>query len=129
QDGTIAVVGKYVGVKESYKSLTEALGHGGIESATRPIIHWVESEDIEQRGADRVLADVDGIIVPGGFGNRGIEGKIAAIRHARERQVPFLGLCLGMQGAVIEFAGNVAGIAEANSSEFPPPGHFYVIDH
>ena len=128
QEVTLALVGKYVGLKESYKSLTEALVHGGIHTSTRPIIHWVDAEEIEQRGADRVLADVDGIIVPGGFGNRGIEGKIAAIRHARERQVPFLGLCLGMQCAVIEFARNVAGIAEANSSEFLPQGSASVID-
>jgi len=127
-EATIALVGKYVGLKESYKSLTEALVHGGIESATRPIIHWVESEDIERRGAERVLADVDGIIVPGGFGGRGIEGKIAAIRHAREKQVPFLGLCLGMQCAVIEFARNVAGLRDANSSEFVPDGPTSVID-
>ncbi len=127
-EATIALVGKYVGLKESYKSLTEALVHGGIESATRPIIHWVESEDIERRGAERVLADVDGIIVPGGFGGRGIEGKVSAIRHAREKQVPFLGLCLGMQCAVIEFARNVAGLRDANSSEFVPDGPTSVID-
>src|SRR5213593_1996312 len=127
-EATIALVGKYVGLKESYKSLTEALVHGGIESATRPIIHWVESEDIERRGAERVLADVDGIIVPGGFGGRGIEGKVSAIRHAREKQVPFLGLCLGMQCAVIEYARNVAGLRDANSSEFVPDGPTSVID-
>src|SRR5713101_867699 len=125
---TLALVGKYTGLKESYKSLTEALVHGGIESATRPIIHWVESEDIERRGAEQVLADVDGIIVPGGFGGRGIEGKVSAIRHAREKQVPFLGLCLGMQCAVIEYARNVAGLRDANSSEFVPDGPTSVID-
>ena len=125
---TLALVGKYVGLKESYKSLTEALVHGGIGTGTRPIIRWVESEDIEQRGPGRVLADVDGVIVPGGFGNRGIEGKIAAIRYAREQRVPFLGLCLGMQCAVIEFARNVAGLPDANSSEFVPNGPTSVID-
>jgi len=125
---TIALVGKYIGLKESYKSLTEALVHGGIDSETRPNIQWVESDDIERRGPDRVLAGVDGIIVPGGFGNRGIEGKIRAIRHAREKQVPFLGLCLGMQCAVIEFARNVAGLKDANSSEFVPEGPTSVID-
>jgi CTP synthase len=108
--------------------LTEALVHGGIESETRPNIQWVESDDIERRGPDRVLAGVDGIIVPGGFGGRGIEGKILAIRHAREKQVPFLGLCLGMQCAVIEFARNVAGLKDANSSEFAPEGPTSVID-
>ena len=125
---TIALVGKYIGLKESYKSLTEALVHGGIGSETRANIQWVESDDIERRGTDRVLAGVDGIIVPGGFGNRGIEGKIQAIRHAREKQVPFLGLCLGMQCAVIEFARNVAGLRDANSSEFAPEGPTSVID-
>ena len=127
-EATLALVGKYVGLKESYKSLAEALVHGGIESGTRPVIRWVEAEDIEQRGPDRVLADVDGVIVPGGFGNRGIEGKVAAIRYARERRVPFLGLCLGMQCAVIEFARNVAGLSNANSSEFIPNGPTSVID-
>jgi CTP synthase len=125
---TLALVGKYTGLKESYKSLTEALVHGGIESETRPIIHWVESDDIERRGPERVLADVDGIVVPGGFGGRGIEGKIAAIRHAREKKIPFLGLCLGMQCAVIEFARTVAGLHDANSSEFVPDGTASVID-
>jgi CTP synthase len=125
---TLALVGKYIALKESYKSLAEALVHGGINNGTKPLIRWVESEDIESRGADRVLADVDGIIVPGGFGNRGIEGKIQAIRYARERRVPFLGLCLGMQCAVIEFARNVAGLADANSSEFAPEGPTSVID-
>jgi len=125
---TIALVGKYVGLKESYKSLTEALVHGGIRGGIRPLIRWVEAEDIEQRGAQLVLADVDGVIVPGGFGGRGIEGKIQAIRYAREQRVPFLGLCLGMQCAVIEFARNVAGLPDANSSEFAPNGPTSVID-
>jgi CTP synthase len=125
---TIALVGKYVGLKESYKSLTEAIVHGGIRSGTRSVISWVDAEEIEQRGAELVLADVDGIIVPGGFGNRGIEGKIAAIRHAREQRIPYLGLCLGMQCAVIEFARNVADLPDATSSEFDPRGTTPVID-
>ena len=125
---TVALVGKYVGLKESYKSLTEALVHGGIRQGIRPIVRWVEAQDIEEQGAERVLADVDGVIVPGGFGGRGIEGKIDAIRFAREQRVPFLGLCLGMQCAVIEFARNVAGIPAANSSEFLPEGPDSVID-
>ncbi|HEY3197113.1 MAG TPA: CTP synthase [Nitrospirales bacterium] len=125
---TLALVGKYVGLKESYKSLTEAVVHGGIRSGTRAIIRWVDAEDIEQRGAGLVLADVDGLIVPGGFGGRGIEGKIDAIRYAREERVPFLGLCLGMQCAVIEFARHIAGLPEANSSEFLPDGATSVID-
>ena len=125
---TVALVGKYVGLKESYKSLTEAVVHGGIRSGTRTIIRWVDAEDIEQRGAPLVLADVDGVIVPGGFGGRGIEGKVAAIRHTREERVPFLGLCLGMQCAVIEFARHVADLPDANSSEFHPEGPSSVID-
>jgi CTP synthase len=125
---SVALVGKYVGLKESYKSLTEALVHGGLRLGIRPNIQWVDAEDIEQRGAERVLANVDGVIVPGGFGGRGIEGKIDAIRYAREQRVPFLGLCLGMQCAVIEFARNAAGISAANSSEFVPQGPDSVID-
>jgi CTP synthase len=125
---TVALVGKYVALKESYKSLTEAIVHGGVRSGTQTVIRWVDAEEIEQRGADRVLADVDGVIVPGGFGGRGIEGKVAVIRHAREMRVPFLGLCLGMQCAVVEFARNVAGLSDANSSEFLPDGPTSVID-
>ena len=125
---TLALVGKYVGLKESYKSLAEALVHGGLATGTRPLIRWVDAEDIEKQGPERVLADVDGVIVPGGFGNRGIEGKIAAIRYARAERVPFLGLCLGMQCAVIEYARHVAGLPDANSSEFFPDGPASVID-
>jgi CTP synthase len=115
---SVSLVGKYVGLKESYKSLAEALVHGGIDHETRVNIHWVESEEIERRGPEQVLRDEDCILIPGGFGVRGIEGKIATIRYARERGMPFLGLCLGMQCAVIEFARHVAGLAQANSSEF-----------
>jgi CTP synthase len=115
---TIALIGKYVGLKDSYKSLNEALIHGGIANNVRVNILWVESEEIEKAGAERFLSDVDGILVPGGFGERGIEGKIEAIRFAREKKIPFFGICLGMQCAVIEFARNVAGLEGANSSEF-----------
>ena len=115
---SVSLVGKYVGLKESYKSLAESLVHGGIDHETRVNIHWVESEEIERRGTEQVLRDADGILIPGGFGVRGIEGKIATIRYARERGMPFLGLCLGMQCSVIEFARNVAGLDRANSSEF-----------
>lgn len=115
---SIALVGKYIGLKESYKSLAEALVHGGIDHETRVNIHWIESEDIERQGTERVLRDADGILIPGGFGVRGIEGKIDTIRYARERGIPFLGLCLGMQCAVIEFARHVAGLERANSLEF-----------
>jgi len=115
---SVALVGKYAGLKECYKSLAESLVHGGIDHETRVNIQWIESEEIERQGTERILREVDGILVPGGFGARGIEGKIAAIRYAREHQIPFLGLCLGMQCATIEFARNVAGLAGANSTEF-----------
>ncbi len=114
---TIAIVGKYVGLKDSYKSLTEALVHGGIANDCRVNLHWVDSEDVEVHGADNYLSEVDGILVPGGFGYRGIEGKIDSIRYAREKKIPYFGICLGMQCAVIEFARNVCGL-KANSSEF-----------
>jgi CTP synthase len=116
----VALVGKYVGLKESYKSLAEALVHGGVDHETRVNIHWIESEDVERRGTEQTLRDADGILIPGGFGVRGIEGKIQTIRFAREREIPFFGLCLGMQCAVIELARNVAGLTGANSSEFDP---------
>ena len=113
----IAIVGKYVGLKDSYKSLTEALTHGGIANDCKVDLLWVDSEEIEVHGPEKYLADVDGVLVPGGFGYRGIEGKIDAIRYAREKKIPFFGICLGMQCAVIEFARNVCGL-KANSSEF-----------
>lgn len=115
----IAMVGKYVELTESYKSLTEALIHAGIHTRTQVDIDYIDSEDLETQGVDQ-LADFDAIIVPGGFGKRGVEGKIKAIRYARENQVPFLGICLGMQLAVVEFARNVAGLGGANSTEFDP---------
>lgn len=115
---SIALVGKYAGLKECYKSLSEALVHGGIDHETKVNINWIESEDVERQGTERILREADGILIPGGFGSRGIEGKISTIRYARERQIPFLGLCLGMQCATIEFARNVAGLAGANSAEF-----------
>jgi len=114
----IAIVGKYVGLKDSYKSLNEALIHGGIANAIRVNIHWIDAEDIEKRGVDRYLSDMDGILIPGGFGERGIEGKIEAVRYAREKKVPFLGICLGMQCAVVEFARNICRLEKANSTEF-----------
>ncbi|MBI4683267.1 MAG: CTP synthase [Nitrospirae bacterium] len=115
---TIAIVGKYVGLKDSYKSLNEALTHGGIANNVKVDIHWVDAEDIEKNGADRYLNEVDGILVPGGFGERGIEGKIEAVGYARVKKIPYLGICLGMQCAVIEFARNVCKLNDANSSEF-----------
>jgi CTP synthase len=125
---SMALVGKYAGLKECYKSLAEALVHGGIDHETQVNVHWLESEDIERQGTERVLREMDGILVPGGFGVRGVEGKIDAIRYARERHIPYLGLCLGMQCAVIEFARHVAGLKDANSSEFEPECGDPVID-
>ncbi len=115
----IAVVGKYVGLKDSYKSLTEALIHGGIANSTKINILWIDSEDIEKYGAKIHLADAHGILIPGGFGSRGIEGKIEAIRYARENKIPFFGICLGMQCAVIEISRNLAKL-KAHSTEFDP---------
>ncbi len=116
----IAFVGKYVDLTESYKSLSEALVHAGIHTRCRINIHYVDSEALESADAKQCaqLADMDAILVPGGFGRRGVEGKIAAIRYAREQRVPYLGICLGMQLAVIEFARDVAGLAGAHSTEF-----------
>ncbi len=116
-DATIAMVGKYMDLTESYKSLSEALLHAGIQTRTRITIQYVDSEDIEKKGTD-LLKGMDGIIVPGGFGKRGVEGKIAAARFARENNIPYLGICLGMQIAIIEFARSKAGMLDANSSEF-----------
>ena len=113
----IAFVGKYVDLTESYKSLTESLVHAGIHTASRVNIQYIDSEDIEKNGAG-ALATMDAVLVPGGFGRRGTEGKIAAIRYARENKLPYLGICLGMQLATIEFARHVAGFAGANSTEF-----------
>jgi CTP synthase len=114
---TVAMVGKYVNLTESYKSLSEALIHAGIHTRTRVKIRYVDSEVIEQKGLE-VLGKADAILVPGGFGERGVEGKIMAVRYAREHRIPYLGICLGMQVAVIEFARNVAGLEGAQSTEF-----------
>jgi len=115
----IAMVGKYVDLTESYKSLSEALIHAGIHTRSKVHIHYVDSEAVERDGTG-CLAAMDAILVPGGFGKRGVEGKIAAIRHARENGVPYLGICLGMQLAVIEYARHMAGLEGANSTEFDP---------
>ena len=114
---TVAMVGKYVNLTESYKSLSEALIHAGIHTRTRVKIRYIDSEVIEQKGLE-VLGKADAILVPGGFGERGVEGKIMAVRYAREHGIPYLGICLGMQVAVIEFARNVAGLDGAQSTEF-----------
>ena len=114
----IAMVGKYVDLTESYKSLTEALIHAGIHTSSKVQIEYIDSERIEAEGVGALLSGFHAILVPGGFGRRGVEGKIAAIRHARESGIPYLGICLGMQLAVIEFARHVCGLAGANSTEF-----------
>lgn len=127
---TIAVVGKYVALQDAYISITESLRHAAVANETELDIHWVNAEEIEADDTDmaKVMVGVDGILVPGGFGNRGIEGKIKAIQYAREHKIPFFGICLGMQCAVIEFARHVCGMADANSSEFNPNSTHPVID-
>ncbi len=124
----IAIVGKYVDLKDSYVSVREAIIHAGAALSVEPAIEWIESETLEKRSPSEVLAGVDGIIVPGGFGKRGIEGMINAIRYARENKIPYLGLCLGMQLMSIEFARNVCGLKGANSTEFDPKTKYNVID-
>lgn len=127
---TIAVVGKYVALQDAYISITESLRHAAVANEAELDIHWVNAEEIEADDTDmaKVMAGVDGILVPGGFGNRGIEGKIKAIQYAREHKIPFFGICLGMQCAVIEFARHVCGMGDANSSEFNPNSTHPVID-
>jgi len=126
-EATIAIVGKYVSLVESYKSLTEALVHGGIANDSKVHLRYVDSEQVEKEGPDQLLKGADGILVPGGFGTRGIEGKIRAIQFAREMKVPFFGICLGMQCAVIEIARHCAGLKGANSTEFNPHTRYPVI--
>ncbi|WP_457607399.1 CTP synthase [Nitratifractor sp.] len=115
---TIAFVGKYLDLKESYKSLTEALIHAGAHLDSRVKIRWVDSEQLEEEGSEKLLGDLQGILVAGGFGRRGVEGKIEAIRYAREQKIPFLGICLGMQLSMIEYARHVLGYDDADSMEF-----------
>ncbi|MGD8913972.1 MAG: CTP synthase [Candidatus Thiodiazotropha sp.] len=117
EEVNIAMVGKYVHLTEAYKSLSEALMHAGVHTGNRVVIHYVDSEQIEKNGLDS-LQGMDAILVPGGFGNRGVEGKIASVQYARENRIPYLGICLGMQVAVIEFARHVAGLEGAHSTEF-----------
>lgn len=124
---TIAVVGKYIKLKDAYKSIIEALIHGGIPHQVKINIKWVDAEDLHKK-LDKVFKDVDGILVPGGFGYRGIEGKVEAVSYARKNKIPFLGICLGLQCAVIELANNVAGLKNANSSEVDPETPYPVID-
>lgn len=125
----IALVGKYVSLHDAYLSVTESLKHSGFACGSKIEIVWVNATELTEDNAEELLGGVDGILVPGGFGSRGIEGKIVAIKYARENKVPFLGLCLGMQLAVIEFARNVAGLPQANSTEFEPDTIYNVIDY
>ena len=114
---TVALVGKYIQLHDAYISVVEALKHGGVESRADVHIKWVDSELVTDENASEYFSDVDGILVPGGFGSRGIEGKISTIRYARENNIPFLGLCLGMQMAIVEFARHVVGFSDAHSVE------------
>jgi CTP synthase len=124
----IALVGKYVELHDAYISVVEALSHGGLDNDANVQIKWINSENVNKDTIEGLLNDVDGILVPGGFGDRGVEGKIEAIRWARENKVPFLGICLGMQCAVIEYARNVLGLEGANSAELVPETKYPVID-
>ncbi|HZX35233.1 MAG TPA: CTP synthase [Thermodesulfobacteriota bacterium] len=123
----IGIAGKYVNVQDSYKSLHEALIHGGLSNNSSVSFKYIDSEDIEKKGAEALLSDCDAVLVPGGFGDRGIEGKISAIRYAREKKKPFLGICLGMQLSVVEIARDMAGLSGANSAEFDPNTPYPVI--
>ena len=125
---TIAIVGKYTGLHDAYLSIVEALTHAGAFNATKVSIRWVESEKVTDTNAPEIFDGVGGILVPGGFGNRGVEGKIAAAKYARENQVPYFGICLGLQIAMIEFARHVLGLSEANSAELCPDTPDPVID-
>jgi CTP synthase len=124
----IALVGKYINLPDAYLSVTQALAHAGFHHGVDVEVHWVASDQLEDDKAKEVLDGMDGILIPGGFGVRGVEGKVEAIRYAREQKVPFFGICLGLQCAVIEFARNVAGLAGANSSEFDQDSPYPVID-
>ena len=128
RETVIAIVGKYTQLHDAYLSVVEALKHGGISNRAKVKIRWVDSEELEKSGAETLLAGVNGILVPGGFGSRGIEGMIMAAQYAREHKIPYLGICLGMQIAIIEFARDVLGWADANSTEFDPNTEHPVID-
>jgi CTP synthase len=125
---TIGVVGKYVDLKDAYISLNEALTHGGIHNLCKVNVKWVDAEDLEKQPIDKFFDDVDGILIPGGFGERGVEGKISAVNFARNKDIPFFGICLGMQCAVIEYARNVLKFEDAHSVEFNPNTNYPVID-
>lgn len=124
----ISLVGKYTGLYDAYLSITEALDHGGIANDTCVKINWINSENVTDKTIEDFLKDSDGILIPGGFGNRGIKGKIAAVKYARENNIPFFGICLGMQMAVVEYSRNVCHLGDANSSEFDSETKYNVID-
>jgi CTP synthase len=128
QTTEIAIVGKYVALHDAYLSIVEALGHAGIDNDSEITIRWINAEDVYDHNVAELLQGVNGILVPGGFGDRGIEGKVSAIRHAREKGIPFLGICLGMQVAVVEYARSVVKLEGANSSEINPTTAYPVID-
>ena len=120
KDVTVALVGKYTSLHDAYISVVESLKHGGLAHKSNVNIKWIPSEDLNESNVDELLSDVSGVLVPGGFGDRGIDGKIIAIKYAREHKIPFLGLCLGMQLAIVEFARNVVGFNDAHSIELDP---------
>ncbi len=125
---TIGIVGKYVDLHDSYKSLHEALIHAGIANNCRVLLEYIDSEEVEKRGAHHFLKNVDGLLIPGGFGMRGVEGKIASIKYVREKNIPFFGICLGMQVAIIEIARDLCSFSDANSAEFAPESTHPVVD-
>lgn len=124
----VGIVGKYTHLKDAYKSIIEAFSHAGVENDSKVVLKWIDSEEISDKSVDKYIKDLDGVLVPGGFGERGIEGKIQAIKYVREKNIPFLGICLGMQCAVIEFARGVCKLENANSSEFDKKTAHPVID-
>ncbi|MFQ5735553.1 MAG: CTP synthase [Thermodesulfobacteriota bacterium] len=128
KEATIGIVGKYINLQDSYKSLHEALIHGGIANSCKVRLIYIDSEELEKKSPASVLKGVDGVLIPGGFGSRGVEGKIAAIKYVRENKIPFFGICLGMQVAIIEIARDLCGLKQANSSEFNPEGPDPVVD-
>ena len=128
QEVCIALAGKYIGLHDAYLSVAEALTHGGIAHSTRVKIKWLATDEITRENVKEIFSDVDGILIPGGFGSRGIEGKIEIVRYARENNVPFLGICLGMQMAVIEYARNVLNLRGAHTTEVDPSTPYPVID-
>jgi CTP synthase len=128
EDLRIALVGKYVQLEDAYLSVIEALRHACVEQSRRLEIVWVDSENLDDQSAAQQLKDVHGVLVPGGFGSRGVEGKVSAVRYARENKIPFLGICLGMQAAIVEYARSVVGMEGANSTEFDPDTDYPVVD-